>query len=35
MSGKEKEVQKLYQQEQTRYRKQVEKLNKLRKKKVA
>lgn len=35
MSGKEKEVQKHYKQEQTRYKKQVEKLNKLRKKKAA
>jgi hypothetical protein len=35
MSEKEKEVQKRYQQEQTRYKKQVEKLNKIQKKKVA
>lgn len=35
MAEKEKEVQKRYQQEQTRYKKQVEKINKIQKKKVA
>lgn len=35
MSEKEKEVQKRYQQELTRYKKQVEKINKIRKKNVA
>ncbi len=35
MSEKEKEVQKRYQQEQTRYKNQVEKINKIQNKKVA
>lgn len=35
MSEKEKEVQKRYQQEQKRYEKQVDKINKIQKKKVA
>lgn len=35
MSEKEKDVQKRYQEEQTRYMKQVEKINKTDKKKVA
>ncbi len=35
MSEKEKEVQKRYQQELTRYKKQVEKINKIEKKRVA
>ena len=35
MAEKEKEVQKRYQQEQTRYKNQVEKINKIQKKKVA
>ena len=35
MSEKEKEVQKRYQQEMNRYKKQVEKINKIDKKKVA
>lgn len=33
--NKEKEVQKRYQQELNRYKKQVEKINKIQKKKVA
>lgn len=35
MAEKDKEVQKRYQQELTRYKKQVEKINKIEKKRVA
>ena len=35
MAEKDKEVQKRYQQEMTRYKKQVEKINKIEKKRVA
>lgn len=35
MAEKEKEVQRRYQQEQSKYKKQVEKINKIQKKKVA